>query len=261
MEKPADAAQAAADLPEPFGSVVGATLAALQADPLVEAVVLGGSLALGQPAAHSDVDLVVIKSPDVNVMDRYVDYCQGVQVQVIAGPPRQFDRWLELDRPQGTVLRQLAAGRLLFDRSGLGARYQALACQVVERGLEPLTDRQMHSRRFLITELLDDLADCATDAEQARWLMMTGLDYVVETAFLWRRRWTPKGKRALAEIRALDLEMAGLCQAFLGGSDLAEQIAGFRALAAYVLAPLGGELCEPWVRPPEAVPPEPEDAG
>ena len=240
---------------------MGATLAALQADPLVEAVILGGSLALGQPAARSDVDLVVIKSPDVGVMERYVDYYQGVQVQVIAGPPRQFDHWLVLDRPQGTVLRQLAAGRLLFDRSGLGARYQALARQVVERGLEPLTDRQIHSRRFLITELLDDLADCAEDADQGRWLMMTGLDYVIETAFLWRRRWTPKGKRALAEIWALDPELTSLCQAFLGGGNLPEQIAGFRALAAHVLAPLGGELRESWARPPEAVPLESEGAG
>jgi len=256
-----DAAQAAAGLPEPFGSAVGATLAALQADPLVEAVILGGSLALGQHAARSDVDLVVIKSPDVSVMERYVDYYQDVQVQVIAGPPRQFDRWLELDRPQGTVLRQLAAGRLLFDRGGLGAHYQALARQVVERGLEPLTDRQILSRRFLITEMLDDVADCAADADQARWLMMTGLDYVVETAFLWRRRWTPKGKRALAQVQALDPELAGHCRAFLGGGDLPEQIASFRALAAHVLAPLGGELRERWARPPEAVAPESEGAG
>ena len=240
---------------------MGATLAALQADPLVEAVILGGSLALGQPAARSDVDLVVIKSPDVSVMERYVDYYQGVQVQVIAGPPRQFDRWLEMDRPQGTVLRQLAAGRLLFDRGGLGAHYQVLACKVVERGLEPLTDRQILSRRFLITEMLDDVADCAADAEQARWLMMTGLDYVVETAFLWRCRWTPKRKRALAEVRALDPELAGHCQAFLGGGDLPAQLAGFRALAAHVLAPLGGELREPWARPPEAVAPKSEGAG
>ena len=248
-------------LPEPFGSAVGATLAALQADPLVEGVILGGSLALGQPAARSDVDLVVIKSPDVAVMERYVDYCEGVQVQVIAGPPRQFDRWLELDRPQGTVLRQLAAGRLLFDRGGLGAHYQDLARQVVERGLEPLTDRQILSRRFTITEILDDVVDCAADADQARWLMMTGLDYVVETAFLWRRCWTPKGKRALAKVRALDPELAGHCQAFLGAVNLSEQLAGFRALAAHVLAPLGGELREPWARPPEAVAPEPEGAG
>ncbi len=109
--------------------------------------------------------------------------------------------------------------------------------------------------------MLDDVADCAADADQARWLMMTGLDYVVETAFLWRRRWTPKGKRALAEVRALDPELAGHCQAFLGAVDLSEQLAGFRALAAHVLAPLGGELREPWARPPEAVAPEPEGAG
>ncbi len=246
------------DLPEPFASALEAALAALQADPLVEAVLLGGSLALAQPAARSDVDLVVIKSPDVGVMERYVDYYQGVQVQVIAGPPRQFDRWLELDRPQGTVLRQLAGGRLLFDRSGLGARYQALARQVVDRGLEPLTGRQVLSRRFLITELLDDLADCDNDTGQARWLMMTGLDYVVETAFLWRRRWTPKGKRALAEIQALDPELAGLCRAFLRAAGLPDQLAAFTALAACVLAPLGGELREPWARPPEAVPPASE---
>jgi len=48
-----------------------------------------------------------------------------------------------------------------------------------------------------------------------------------------------KGKRALTEVRALDPELAGYCQAFLGAVDLSEQLAGFRALAAHVLAPLG----------------------
>lgn len=241
------------ELPEPFASVLAEVLNDLRTDVQVEAIFLGGSLALGHIAPRSDVDLVVIKSPEVEVMERYVRYVKDVQVQVITGPPRQFDIWLEQDRPSGTVIRQLAAGQLLFDRIGLGAHYQALAQTVVREGLTPISTPEIRSRRFLLTELLDDVSDCTAHPAQARWLMDTGLAFAVETAFLWHAQWTPKGKRALAEIEALDPVLSSLCLEFLEAADCSAQQAAFEALVAHVLAPLGGELREPWTRPPQQV--------
>jgi hypothetical protein len=228
-------------------------LNSLRDDAQVEAVFLGGSLALGHVSPRSDVDLVVIKSAEVEVMERYVRYVKDVQVQVIAGPPRQFDVWLQQDRPSGTVIRQLADGQLLFDRSGLGTHYQTLAQAVVREGLSPMSTPEIRSRRFLLTELLDDVSDCAADPDQARWLMDTGLAFAVETAFLWHAQWTPKGKRALAEIEALDPVLSVLCLEFLEATDCSAQQAAFEALVAHVLAPLGGEMREPWTRPPQQV--------
>jgi hypothetical protein len=241
-------------LPEPFATALTETLETLHSDDQVEAIFLGGSLALGLVSPRSDLDLVIIKSADVEGMERYVRYVHNVQVQVIAGPPRQFDIWLEKDRPSGTVIRQLADGRLLFDRSGLGAHYRSLAQDVVAKGLEPMTPQQIHSRRFLLTELLDDVADCADDPAVALWLMATGLSFVVETAFLWHRQWTPKGKRALVAIQELDTVLAQQCRDFLMAADPGSQRAAFEAMVARVLAPLGGELRESWTRPPEQVP-------
>lgn len=245
-------------LPEPFATVLNTVLADLQADPQVEAVFLGGSLALGQASPRSDLDLVVIKSDEVGLMERYARYVNDVQVQVIAGPPRQFDIWLEQDRPSGTVVRQLADGQLLLDRHGLGAHFQSQAQEVIAAGLEPMSRPQIRSRRFLLTELLDDVSDCAEDPPRARWLMDTGLALVIETAFLWHQQWTPKGKHALTEIELLDPKLAVLCQDFLSASEPPAQYSAFESLVAHVLAPLGGELREPWTRPPEAVP-LPED--
>lgn len=241
-------------LPEPFATALAEMLETLRSDDQVEAIFLGGSLALGLVSPRSDLDLVIIKGADVEVMERYVRYVHDVQVQVIAGPPRQFDIWLEEDRPSGTVIRQLADGRLLFDRSGLGVRYRSLAQDVVARGLEPMTPQQIHSRRFLLTELLDDVADCADDPALALWLMATGLSLLVDTAFLWHRQWTPKGKRALTEIKALDPVLAQQCDDFLMATGYEAQRAAFEAMVARVLAPLGGELRESWTRPPQQVP-------
>ena len=241
------------ELPEPFASVLTEVLDDLRTDAQVEAVFLGGSLALGQISPRSDIDLVVIKCAEVEVMERYVRYVKDVQVQVISGPPRQFDIWLAHDRPSGTVIRQLADGQILFDRSGLGTHYQTLAEGVVREGLPPMSTPEIRSRRFLLTELLDDVSDCTAQPEQARWLMDTGLAYAVETAFLWHAQWTPKGKRALAEIEALDPVLAGLCLEFLDAADCSAQQTAFEALVAHVLAPLGGELREPWTRPPQEV--------
>jgi hypothetical protein len=240
-------------LPEPFAGALAQVVSALSADPQVEAIVLGGSAAMNRLCPRSDLDLLLIKCSQVTVMERYAQYVDGVQVQVIAGPPRQYDLWLELDRPQGTVLRQLAEGQLLWDRSGLGAHYQARAAEVVARGLEPMSEPQIRSRRFLLTELVDDAADCAGEPAQQRWLMMTGLSFAVETAFLWQRRWTPKGKRAIEEIEALDPELARLCTDLLKPSDVDTQRTVFEAMVRYVLAPLGGELRGPWARLPEPV--------
>lgn len=242
-----------AALPEPFCTALAESLARFQAADDVEAVFLGGSLASGQVAPRSDLDLVLIKNESVTVMERYVRYVRGVQVQVIAGPPLQFDIWLERDRPQGTVLRQLAAGRLLFDRHGLGEEYARRARAVIAGGLAPMALPQIRSRRFLLTEALDDVRDCGRDPAQARWLMNAELVFAVETAFLWHQQWTPKAKRALAEIHTLDEELGRLCDRYLTATELADQQAAFEALVAHVLEPLGGELREEWTRPPELV--------
>jgi predicted nucleotidyltransferase len=248
-------------LPEPYATVLNQVLQDLRSDPQVEAVFLGGSLALGQSSPRSDLDLVVIKSEAVEVMERYVRYVEDVQVQVIAGPPRQFDIWLETDRPSGTVIRQLANGRLLLDRDGLGARYRSLAQDTIAAGLEPMSRPQIRSRRFLLTELLDDVADCTGDPLRARWLMDTGLALIVETAFLWHQQWTPKRKNALAEIEILDPGLGTLCRDFLAATDPSSEWSAFEQLVEHVLAPLGGELREPWTRPPEAVPPPSRTGG
>ncbi|MBN1660452.1 MAG: nucleotidyltransferase domain-containing protein [Anaerolineae bacterium] len=247
---PPDKAQA---LPEPFASALAESLASLERDDEVEAVFLGGSLAAGDPAPCSDIDLVVIKSVDVEVMERYARYVHGVQVQVISGPPLQFDVWLERDRPQGTVLRQLADGWLLFDRHGLGAEYMQRARDAIAAGLAPMSQPQIRSRRFLLTEALDDVRDCACNPAQARWLMNIELVFAVETAFLWHQQWTPKAKRALAEIHALDKDLGALCDQYFDATELCYQQAAFEALVAHVLAPLSGELREEWTRPPEPV--------
>jgi hypothetical protein len=146
----------------------------------------------------------------------------------------------------------LAEGRLLFDRSGLGMHYKTLARDVVAGSLEPMTEQQILSRRFLLTELLDDLADSESDLLQARWLMCSGLRFVVDTAFLWHRRWTPKDKWALEETEALDRGLASNVKVFLGAEG-SEQVDVFEAMVKDVLGWMGGELREPWSRLPEAV--------
>ncbi len=240
-------------LPEPFAAALAEALACLDADDEVEAVFLGGSAAAGQVMPRSDLDLVVIRCRHISIMERYVRYVHGVQVQVIAGPPLQFDIWLERDRPQGTVIRQLAEGRLLLDRRGVGAEYARRARDVIATGLAPMSSSQIHSRRFLLTELLDDVVDCVDRPAQARWLMQTGLALVVETAFLWHQQWTPKGKRALEEIHSLDPRLSALCEAYLDATEPCEQRAAFETLVAHVLAPLGGDLRVPWTGQPEPV--------
>lgn len=242
-----------AALPEPFATAMEESLACFEGDDEVEALFLGGSLVTGEAAQHSDIDLVVIKTASVNVMERYVRYVHGVQVQVIAGPPLQFDIWLERDRPQGTVLRQIAEGQLLLDRHGLGAEYAQRAREVIAEGLAPMSRPEIRSRRFLLTELLDDVRDCETYPAQARWLMHANLAFVVETAFLWHQQWTPKSKRAIDQIHALDAQLGALCVAYLDAVAMCDQQAAFEALVAHVLAPLGGELREAWTRPPEPV--------
>jgi hypothetical protein len=112
----------------------------------------------------------------------------------------------------------------------------------------------IRSHRFRLTELLEDVADCVDDPVQARWLMYAALPRIIETAFLWHQQWMPKAKRSLAEIEELDPLLADLCLEFLETTDFAMQLVVFESLVAYVLVPLGGELREPWTRPPEPVP-------
>jgi hypothetical protein len=132
-----------------------------------------------------------------------------------------------------------------LDADGSGQRWQAALGERLAAGPDPLPAEDLASERYMITDLLDDLAGACDPGE--RTVIAAVLWERMERLWLaGHRRWTGSGKWLLRELRSADLATAdrmlgALHAALAGGTD------DLILLADEILAPFGGRLFNGYV--------------
>lgn len=81
----------------------------------------------------------------------------------------------------------------LLDRDGIGRRIQEEASARLAAGPHPLSANELDDRRYLITDLLDDLVG-STDHEESIFIATRLLTAVGELILAMRRCWQAHGK-------------------------------------------------------------------
>ncbi|MFC8566199.1 nucleotidyltransferase domain-containing protein [Streptomyces sp. NPDC057245] len=135
---------------------------------------LGGSVATGRRTATSDLDVVVLLHGDpapYRESLQYADWPVEMFVHTEATWYAYIDRELPVRR--SPLLWMCAAGLLLFDTDGLGARLAAHARKLTAAGPPPASAEEIDDRRYVITDLLDDLA--GSDDQSERLFIATEL--------------------------------------------------------------------------------------
>ncbi|WP_419817916.1 nucleotidyltransferase domain-containing protein [Glaciibacter flavus] len=215
--------------------------------PAAEIAVVAGSTAAGNRTATSDIDLLVIGPAEMFEADRdalatFIEF-GGEGFEVFAYSPDAFDRWARHDladyRP--VLLDMLANGiavRSSPDLPDLRTRWT----DALNRG--PVIDEhQLALRRYVLTDVLDDLAD-ATDALERRTLADEAFRHLAELLLLQHRRWLGSGKWLARRLRQWDAER---CNA-LAAPLLADDVPRFLEIAQGELSSLGGRVQAGFVR-------------
>ncbi len=170
-----------------------------------EVVFLAGSVLRGEGTATSDLDLVV-------VFDR-LDHAyreslvwNGWPVEAFVHDPATLGYFFEeVDRPTGIVplAHMVVEGVELPGPTALSQGLKQMARAVIEKGPGPLSEQDLRSRRYVITDLVDD----ARDSRSAQELVGTGVRLYEALADFYLRargRWSAKAKAIPRRLREAD---------------------------------------------------------
>lgn len=199
--------------------------------PDARAAWLGGSVVRGDASPTSDLDITVLLSGPPAPMRRSLEY-GGWPVELFVHTEDSLAHFREKDRQrrQPTMMRLVGESIVLLDTDGSGARLQQAGLEDVAAGPPPLTTEELDLLRYTITNLLDDLADAATDDIRTAVASVLWQD-VARLLLTGAGHWSGTGKGLLRELAAYDVTH---------GTEHA------RALLAGVRAASGGNI-EPLV--------------
>lgn len=212
--------------------------------PHATVVILAGSVPAGLATATSDLDVLVLDPTET--YRRTLAY-RGWTVELFVQTPASHRRFVraEVAARRSPLLHMTAQGRLLLDRDGSGPALQRTAADQLLAGPPALTPAERDQRRYLLTDLLTDLADSA-DPDEQLMLAARAFTELAELLLVADRRWSGAGKwlhRRLATARperARDLA-AGLRRlaatadpaVFLTAADTALDLVGGRLTVGY----------------------------
>ncbi|MFJ8042244.1 arylamine N-acetyltransferase [Kitasatospora sp. NPDC096147] len=220
--------------------------------PEAVAAFLGGSTARGEATAGSDLDLVVIRPEGFEVHRETVRF-EGWPVELFVQTPSSTRAFFDWDRVHAvpSLISMCATGLTLCDADGTAAELRAEAARLLAAGPAPVPAETLETRRYLLTDLYDDLADERPREERAV-IAAQVLERASELLLSSGGHWQGKGKWLPRMLRAAHPELGGrLLDSYLG--LLAGGPAGpFAAAVAEVLAHCGGELREGYRRVADA---------
>jgi hypothetical protein len=210
--------------------------------PEAVAAFLGGSTARGEGTATSDLDIVVIR-PEPNEVYRETLRHAGWPVELFVQTPASLRTMLAWDRANGTPITawMCARGLTLVDLDGTAEQVRTLAEQTIAAGPAPIAAEALETRRYMLTDLHDDLLGTRDDDELlvvAALLLDRTAELLLATGGHWqgRGKWLPRWLRA-AHPALADQLLTGYRTLVQGGSRTP-----FAEAVATVLTHCGGPL-------------------
>ncbi|MFE2328632.1 nucleotidyltransferase domain-containing protein [Streptomyces sp. NPDC059385] len=225
------------------------------------AVILAGSTAAGRATPTSDLDIAVLVADGGETYRETIRY-EGRLVELFVHTRAGLGELFAADiaTRHGVMQNMYAAGRVLVDVDGEAGRARALAEADLREGPPALDPETVESKRYALTDALDDLGDAGDRAERIAVASVV-LGGAAELLLDHHRAWTGGGKWLPRRLRVADERRGGalveghlhLCQS----GDPAALLAAAEEILDLVGGPLREGYRRTW-RNPAA--PEPERA-
>ncbi|MCK2031357.1 nucleotidyltransferase domain-containing protein [Microbacterium sp. KSW4-4] len=209
--------------------------------------IVAGSTARGERTHTSDIDLLLIDddlfADDAQVSEAATFEFEGETFEVFAYTAAGFETWANrgIAQHRPVIVHMLVEGVPV--RSGTGLDDLRARWGAVLAAGPVLEETESRIRRYVITDLLDDLGD-ATDPLEQRVVAGLLFERMAELMLLTDARWIGSGKWLPRRLRAWNPERADRLSTPL----LAGDIAGFAARVGEELELAGGRVQAGFVR-------------
>ncbi|MEV7609320.1 nucleotidyltransferase domain-containing protein [Microbacterium sp. NPDC089320] len=215
--------------------------------PGADVAVVAGSTARGDRTPSSDIDLLLLGddlfASEAQTSEASTHEFEGEIFEVFAYTPSGFDEWADrgVAQHRPVTVHMLVEGIAIRDDGRLSAlrrRWRTL----LDEG-PSLNAQESALRRYVITDVLDDLRD-ATDPLEQRVEAAILFERIAELMLLREGHWIATGKWLPRRLRDLSRERAELLSTPL----LAEDYVGFAAAVDDELDRAGGRVQSGFVR-------------
>lgn len=208
--------------------------------------VVAGSTARGTRTATSDIDLLLVgddlfSDGRTSIAATY-EY-GGEAFEVFGYTHEAFGEWAQggIAQHRPVIVEMLVDGVEVRGRTALADLRQTWR-RALEAG-PTVTAHELEMRRYVITDLLDDLSD-STDQLEQRVIASTLFDRIAELILLANGHWIGTGKYLPRRLRELSSEIADQLSAPLLSGDLP----AFSREAEFWLERAGGRIHTGFVR-------------
>jgi hypothetical protein len=193
--------------------------------PAALAAFLGDGVLSSRRTATSDLDIVVVL-PGPPAPYRESLRWRGWPTETFVHDHDSLDHFFAKDtaRRRPTLARMCADGLVLSDIDGNADRVRQRARSVLAAGPGAPTSAELESRRYGLTDLLDDLAG-STDQGETAVIGWNLWQQTAELALIQAGAWLGTSKWLLRELRRADPELADQMVAAIGDRDRLTQAA------------------------------------
>lgn len=214
--------------------------------PTASIAVIGGSTSRGERTRTSDIDLLLIGEhlfPDGRTGAALTDEYEGEILEVFAYTPAGFEDWAQrsIDQHRPVIVHMLVEGHVVRGGQELDALRAAWSRRLDEG--PALEEHELSFRRYVITDVLDDLRD-STDALERQVLAATLFERTAELMLLTAGKWVGAGKYLPRRLRALPAERVDA----LAGPYLTGDVDGLADAVEKELVAAGGRVQSGFVR-------------
>ncbi|WP_078381051.1 nucleotidyltransferase domain-containing protein [Sutcliffiella halmapala] len=209
--------------------------------PHCQGALLAGSVVRGEATQTSDLDIVIFeKDRKASYRESLFAYDWPMEIFVHGFSSYKYFFMEDCRRGRPSMPQMVAEGVVLKDEGMMGAlREEASEC--LNRGPEPWSKLMIDTKRYFITDALDDLIGCQK-REEALFIANTLAELVSEFYLRTNRQWTGASKWLVRALKQFD---PNFTLDFVSAFDLfyrTNQIEGVAKLVDKVLEPYGGRF-------------------
>ena len=170
-----------------------------------EAIFVAGSVVRGEASTYSDLDLVVVYA-HVPVAYRESFSHKDWPVEAFIHDPETIEYFFRRVDPQigrATLAEMISEGHEVPGATSMTTRLKERATAILREGPPPLSDDDLHDRRYHITELIDDIREPRSRQEMVATATVI-FNELADYYFRSRRGWTGSGKAIIKRLKRED---------------------------------------------------------